>query len=276
MRHAALAIHQELIDTEPVGGRRAQGHQQIHVARAGPQRLPAGPVKARAEPELNRRGEQPLQPAAQHPVLAQQLSQHGQRQRRRQRRGHGDGPPVGTIFLGGAGPRGRSRAGRLKLPRPVTGFFNDRNELRQRHGASREPDLGDFGGQIDFGRKHARQFHQRFFNARDAGGAAHVANLESHRLLAHGVTGFFHRALQCFHADRAARLDAGLLGRKINAGLRHPRQAGQGFFHPCHARRAGHALHRKAPFGQGGIGGLQGLGHVHKEFLSADRLLYKG
>ncbi len=225
MRHAMVAMHQELVDAEPIGGRGAQGHQQIHVAGTGPQRFPAGTVKARTQPELDRRGKQPLQPAVQHPHLAYQRPQHRQRQRRRQCRCQCNGPPVGAGFSGRADSGIGTSAGRLKLPGTVTGFFNGCDELGWRDGAAREFHLGGLGGQIDFGREHARYLLERFFHARHAGGAGHVAYLEPHRLLGHGVAGFFNSALKRFHADIAARLDAGLLGCKINADVNNPRNA---------------------------------------------------
>jgi hypothetical protein len=52
-------------------GAGADRHQQVHVAGAGLQRMPAGAVEARAQPELHRRGQQELQPGRQHPVHAE-------------------------------------------------------------------------------------------------------------------------------------------------------------------------------------------------------------
>ena len=63
----------------------AQGHEQVHVARERARRVPARLVKARAQVKLHRRGQEPLQPGRQHPVLAQRIAQHGQHQRGRQR-----------------------------------------------------------------------------------------------------------------------------------------------------------------------------------------------
>ena len=51
--------------------RRAQRHQQIHIAGARQQRMPARLVKARAKDELHRRRQQELPQRRQHPVLAQ-------------------------------------------------------------------------------------------------------------------------------------------------------------------------------------------------------------
>ena len=64
--------------------RRTQGNQQIHVARERLQGVPAGPVKTRPQDELHRRGQRELQPGGQHPVLAPEVAQHGQDQRRGQ------------------------------------------------------------------------------------------------------------------------------------------------------------------------------------------------
>ena len=64
--------------------RSAQRHQQIHVAGERFEREPAGSVKAGPQYELHRRGQCKLNPGRQHPMLAPQITQHGQDQRCRQ------------------------------------------------------------------------------------------------------------------------------------------------------------------------------------------------
>ncbi len=167
---AVFAVAQQQIDAQSVGRRGAHRHQQIHVARAGPNGFPAGLVKARAQPELHRRGEQQLQPAARHPGLAKQQAEHRQRQRRRQGCGHGDGPPGGARLRGLA----RTGAGILKRLRPVAGFIDGGDQLGHGSRAARHGHLGGLKRQVDFGRQHARHLLERLFHARDAGRAAHA------------------------------------------------------------------------------------------------------
>src|SRR3546814_2955806 len=66
----------------------------VHVAAAGGERLPAGAIKARAQPELHRRREQPLLPARQHPVRADEAAEHGNDERQRQHHRQRHRPPV--------------------------------------------------------------------------------------------------------------------------------------------------------------------------------------
>ena len=70
--------------------RGAQRHQQIHVAGEILQRAPARFVKPGAQNELHRRGQQELPQRGQHPVFAEQVGNHRQHQRRRQRQPDAD------------------------------------------------------------------------------------------------------------------------------------------------------------------------------------------
>ena len=56
MRHGMFAMHPQKVTAQAISRRRSRRHQQIHIARAGAQRFPAGLVKPRTEPELHRRG----------------------------------------------------------------------------------------------------------------------------------------------------------------------------------------------------------------------------
>ena len=82
---------------------RANGHQQIHVAGTRLERMPAGPVKARAQHKLHRCGQAKLQPGRQHPMTPGQVRQHGQHQwrsqgqRQRNRRKAGPGRRLADV-----------------------------------------------------------------------------------------------------------------------------------------------------------------------------------
>ena len=84
VRHAAGLSAQPEPHRQPPARAGADGDQQIHVAGARLQRMPAGPVKARAQPELHRRGQRKLPGSREHPVPPGQVGQHGQDQRRSQ------------------------------------------------------------------------------------------------------------------------------------------------------------------------------------------------
>src|SRR3546814_4221027 len=55
-------LEQQLIETEAVSGGCANGDEQVHVSGARLQRLPAGPIEAAAEPELNGGCEEEVDP----------------------------------------------------------------------------------------------------------------------------------------------------------------------------------------------------------------------
>ena len=80
MRHAAWRRLPPQPHRQQPTGRRAQGHQQIHVAAHGLQGLPTGFVKARTQNKLHRRGQSKLQPGRPHQVHTEQLAQHRQHQ----------------------------------------------------------------------------------------------------------------------------------------------------------------------------------------------------
>src|SRR5690606_30946033 len=61
-------IAEQLVDAQAVSRTGSQGYRQVHVAAAGFKGTPASAVEAPAEPELDGRGEQELDPARQHPV----------------------------------------------------------------------------------------------------------------------------------------------------------------------------------------------------------------
>ncbi len=130
--------------------RGADGHQQVHVAGQGQQRVPAGLVKARAQDELHRRGKYELHPGRQHPVLAEQVADHRQHQRRRQHQpdGHRREPcPRRSVF--------RS-VHLLRRARLVAGIAHRPAQARLHLLARRKRDARGLGGQVDRGRPARR------------------------------------------------------------------------------------------------------------------------
>ena len=69
VRHGVGGMRQQQINRQSIRRRRPQRHQQIHVAGASLDRLPARAVETPAEPELHRCRQRPLHPAGQSPVL---------------------------------------------------------------------------------------------------------------------------------------------------------------------------------------------------------------
>ena len=106
----------------------AEGDEQIHVAGARPQRRPAGPVEAGAEPELYRGGEPPLDPSGQHPVDAEGREEH----RRHERQGEKQGEPDLHSLAVEAGRRGGflsgDRSPGVEGPRLVAGRRHRRSD----------------------------------------------------------------------------------------------------------------------------------------------------
>jgi len=89
-------------DRKPIGGGRAEGDQQVHVARQRAGGLPAGDVEAPAQPDLHGGGERPLRPGGQH----QGGDDHPDQQRRRQGGGGHQVDQVGAVVRGGVGQGG--------------------------------------------------------------------------------------------------------------------------------------------------------------------------
>ncbi len=238
----------EQVDRQAVGGRGAQGHQQIHVAGAGAHRLPAGAVEAPAQAELYGGGQGQLGPAAKHPGYAQPLQQHGRHQRHGQHRGQRHRPPVGQP---GRRPRFDGHRG---VVRRITRLADRRHQRRHRH-AGQPFDRGPLGGQVDRDRRDARHLEQRLLDAADARGAGHVLDAQRGRGQRHLVAGPAHRRRQRRCGDFRAGQHRGLLGGQVDADGRDAGHGGQRLLDAPHARRAGHAADLEPDFGGLAIGG---------------------
>ena len=70
-------VCEKQINRKSIGSAGAKRHQQIHIAGVSLQRIPTGAIETRAQPELHRRGQRPLQPPRQHPMLTDQQAKHG-------------------------------------------------------------------------------------------------------------------------------------------------------------------------------------------------------
>ena len=155
----------------------AQRHQQVHVARERLGRMPARLVEARAQDELHRRGQQELRPGRQHPVLAEQVPQHGQHQRRRQQQAHGHGREAGP-GAGGVG-LGLLRGQRARLvARVAHGAPGQRVHVRAGGVVGHVHRLG---GQVHRRVLHAGHLAQRALHAGHAARAGHAAHAEIQR-----------------------------------------------------------------------------------------------
>ena len=159
--------------TVAVGDRRAERHEQVHVASAGAHGLEGGDVEPPADDELHGRGERQLNPRR------QGRAQHGQQQGRGERqRGHEADEFKPTlaglrrlhrrVALGVASQDGRLVARRL-----------DRgDEIGGPHEAGDALDIGLLAGEIDLGPDHAARLAQRGLDAAGTGGAGHAADGE--------------------------------------------------------------------------------------------------
>ena len=147
-----LGLRAPQIDREAIGGRRAQRHQQVHVAGACAQRAPASTVEAGAEPELHRRRECKLPPCGEHPVLAEQVTHHRQRQRQRQQYASDDRQPVMPFVTACVGIPALAL---VVLGGLITGAYHrgnqGGNQGGSRTGCISGTHCGAFGGKIDLG-----------------------------------------------------------------------------------------------------------------------------
>ena len=237
MRRVGGTRPQQLEHTQPIAGGRAERDQQVHVAGAGAQCLPACHVKACAEPELHRRGQRELQPAIDHPVPTEQHAEHRHHQWGRQRRRHGDRPPG----------RLRSTARRSRTcahgdGRRIARGLHRSDQRRHRVGRPGVLHLGHFGCEIDLGREHPIDPAQRLLDARRARRAGHAVDLQADRPLRQAIASPLHRGLQRRDGERFVTAHRHGLGRQVHVRRGHARDIQQGLLDPRCAGSAGHAL----------------------------------
>ncbi len=231
---------QQVVEAEPVGRRRTQRDQQVHVAGARLQRMPARAVEARAKPELHRGGQRPLHPAGQHPVLPEQHAGH--RQHEGQGQQHRDQQVAG--LAGGSSRRGR-RIARTLAAVDAGLVPGGRDCLQQGHlvGIAGGGNRRTLGGQVHVGSQHTRDAPERALNAPDARGAAHALHGEFQAAGRDPVTRFLDRGDQRGGIQGCACADLGSLTREVDRHLLYAGQSLQGPLDPAHARGAAHSLH---------------------------------
>ena len=159
-------------DRQTPAGRSTECHQQVHVARARLQGLPAGLVKACAQHKLHRRGQRKLQPCRQHPVPAQQIGQHRNHQRRRQQQAQRHRRKA-SPRRGAAAVRRRSR-----FTRAIAGIAHRAPQGRFHVHARLVADAGRLGGQVHRHIAHARHFFQRPLDPHHARRASHTVDAQ--------------------------------------------------------------------------------------------------
>ncbi len=168
--HAAGRGVQQFENAQAVSRAGADGDQQVHVAAARPRGAETSAVEARAQHELHRRGQQPLQPAVQHPVLAHQQAQHRQGQRRRQRSRQRQ---AGAF----AEARGWWRWGVQRVNAVAGGLHRRHQHGRREAGGGAEAQ--GFVRQVDAGLGHAGHLQRGLLDPRDTRGAGHVLDGEA-------------------------------------------------------------------------------------------------
>ena len=182
VRHAAVLRAPPQPHRQTPARTRANGHQQIHVARARFQRMPAGPVKARAQHKLHRCGQAKLQPGRQHPMPPGQIRQHGQHQGRSQGQGQRNRRKTGP---------GRWLAGfvhEVCFTNAVTRLSHSAPQQGRRGGGGGITHASRLGSQVNRGLQHARHFFQRPLDAPHTRGAGHALNADVRRCLGRNAT----------------------------------------------------------------------------------------
>ena len=265
VRDAAL---EPQVKGEAVGGQRAERHQQVHVAGAGPHGLGGGEVKAARAPELHRRGEQPLHPCRHGPLDADQREVRTDQQRQRQceRKQRVTPKSARAVDRCGGATVCRQRRG-------VAGRGHRRDEIARRGGAGHDLDAGRVGREIDADFRHARYAAQCGFETRDAGGAGHALDGQPDCLRRHGIARRIDRSRKGLRIERVA-LDRGRLGREVDGHPFHAGHLGERLFDMRDATRAGHALYRQYESlggrGRGAAGQRNaGVGLIHCSKLYA-------
>ncbi len=164
-----VARVQQLENAQPIGGAGAQGHQHIHIAAAGAHRAPRRPVEPGADPELDRRRQQPLHNAWQHQLESQRSEQHRQHQGQGQHGGDGDQPRFRQArhhFSARLAARRGLIAGALHCCHQYSGI--DAGIIGG--------DARLLGGQVDGSTLHPRYILQRLLDPQRAGRATHAAD----------------------------------------------------------------------------------------------------
>ena len=245
MRHLSGWCHGPLVQAQAVTGAGADGHQLIHVAGTGLQRLPGSAIKACAEDELHRCGEQELRPGRQHPVQAEGLDQH----RQHQRQGQGDGRQQSQAFpLQTALRLIRGRAVVQQAGLVTGGGHRLQRLLRVETGEYLQARL--LIGEIDGDLADAWQFAQGAFDTTDAAGAGHAFDAQLQRLAGHCITCVDDGGDQLRQAIGRC-FDARLLAGQVDADTAYLRQLAQRALDTTGATGAGHALDRQVEGGHG-------------------------
>ena len=171
--HAVPRPCEHQVHRQSIGGARAERDQQVHVARARAQRLPAGAVETPPEPELHRRGERELHQRRQRPVVAEERGEHLRGERRGEHRGERDRPPFRESIAAGFGARGGLRCRRRLVARG-----GDRLRQRLHPHPAAGLDARALGGEVHRHAGDAGHAGERLFDAPDARGAAHAPDCQ--------------------------------------------------------------------------------------------------
>ena len=242
VRHAIRVLRPQ-VQAQCVRRAGAQRDQQVHVAAASAQGLPARAVETCTEPELHRRGERELQPRREHPVRAEGVAHHRQRQRRAQQRGQRHAP-AGVMARARRGCGG-TVAGQCARLVTCTPDSSQQGRGQRRTGLRRGHDMGLRSRQVDAGRQDPGHRQQRTLDAADTGRAGHAVDGQVKLRPRYRVAGLFDCSRQCGGVRALLHRHRRLLGGQVDAGCGHAGHRGQRLFHAADAGRAGHAVDRQ-------------------------------
>ncbi len=236
--HVAGMRRQQQVDAEAPRRRGAEGDQQVHVARPGAHRLERGLVEAPAEPELDRRGQSQLEPARRHDVVAQQIANHADDERRRKRRGDQDVPKVAAAA--GLGLVARFGGGLVGDGRGLIARLFDGGHQGGRVYSMTE-DVCSLGREIDRGLRDPGHLFQRALDPADAGGAGHAFDAEVELGLRRLIARLRYRRYDGVGVwDRIGERDPRLLVGQVHGYADHAGDGCDGLLDPAHARGARH------------------------------------
>jgi hypothetical protein len=193
VRRAVPSVLEQEIHGEPVGGRRAECHEQVHVAGPGKHGPPSGAVEAPSQPELDRRRQGELHPAVRHPVATPDLQDHRHDERQGEYRTDRHGPPI------------RQSLGccRLIVIHPHCGVARPLYrslERGERHRRQR-PYGCLLRGQVDRSTEDTWHAQQRLLHPGDARRACHSLDLQGHFSRRDVVAGLAHCRRQRVRSD---------------------------------------------------------------------------
>ena len=236
-------------------GAGAERDERVHIGRAAPQSRDSGREKSPARPKQNQRGQNKLRDPARlradrrhdQPVDGgKHVGPHLDREDGR-RQGHGNdkrAPEILRFFVAPVGMGWRRRI-RLNHMRRIAGRCRGLGEGLGICDPGRKANRPRFRREIDIGLENAGNFFKGLLDMIDAGGAAHVLNVEPCCFNRRPIARLADRRDDRANIGGSRKDHLGALRREIDRGGSDPRRRGNRLLDPRDAGSACHAFDPK-------------------------------